>query len=188
MKNINLLPWREERRRVRDRQILVSAVLVVVLCVTGVSSAYSYYQILQHNQENRNQYLMTEMEKLDEQIKTIRGLEEKKASFIARMKIIQGLQKIRNDTVRMFENMVLALPEGVYFDSMVKKDKQLEFKGVAESNSKVSDLMDRLDDSDWFGTPDLNVLNVIAGQGTLLSQFDIRVAQQDWESGQGEVQ
>ena len=178
MTGINLLPWREERRRAKDKQLLTTAVLIWVLCVVSVFGAYSYLELLKDGQKKRNSYLNTEISKLDEKIKEINRLRAQKDNLIARMEVIQSLQRERTQVVHLLDDMVRKLPDGVYFDTVVKKGKSIGFKGTAQSNARVSNLMDRLDSSDWFDNPNLNVINVTPSQGVRLSQFDLKVSQQ----------
>ena len=165
MNGVNLLPWREERRAARDRQMLVSALLVWVLCVLAVFGAYSYFQILQDNQKERNNYLNLEIRKLDQRIKEINKLRARKDNLIARMEVIQNLQRERTQVVQLFDDMVRKLPDGVYFNTMEKKGRTFGFTGTAQSNARVSNLMNRLDSSDWFANPNLKVINVTPSQG-----------------------
>lgn len=186
MNGINLLPWREERRRARDRQMLSSSVLIWILCCTVVFGGYSYLNLLQDNQRDRNRYLTDEINKLNEKIKEINGLRERKDSLIARMEVIQNLQRQRTQVVYLFDDMVRKLPDGIYFDSLEKKGQRISFKGTAQSNARVSSLMDRLDSSDWFSDPDLSVINVAPTQGVRLSQFDLKISQRKTLRGKPE--
>jgi type IV pilus assembly protein PilN len=177
MKGINLLPWREERRHARDRRMLSSAVLIWIFCVASVFGGYSYLQVLKKNQNQRNGYLTTEIKKLDKKIKEIKRLQTQKENLIARMEVIQNLQRERTQVVQIFDNIVRKLPDGVYFDSMNKKSRRFSFNGTAQSNARVSNLMESLASSSWFNDPDLSVINVAPSEGVRLSQFKLGVSQ-----------
>lgn len=179
MKGINLLPWREERRHVRDRQMLSSAVLIWIICAATVFGGYSYLQVLEKNQNQRNEYLTVEIEKLDKKIKEIKSLQAKKQKLIARMEVIQNLQRERTQVVQIFDSIVRKLPDGIYFDSMNKKSRRFSFNGTAQSNARVSNLMDSLSSSSWFYDPNLSVINVAPSQGVRLSQFKLGVTQRE---------
>jgi len=188
MNGINLLPWREERRRLRDRQMLSSAILIWMLCGCVVFGGYWYLGLLQDNQKSRNSYLTSEIKKLDKKIKEINKLRAQKDDLIARMEVIQNLQRQRTQVVHLFDDMVRKLPDGVYFDTLVKKGRSFRFQGTAQSNARVSNLMDKLDSSNWFANPNLSVINVTPAQGVRLSQFDLRVSQQKQKAESSENQ
>ena len=177
MDGINLLPWREEKRRARDRQIVTGAFVIWILCGVTVFGSYSYLKLLQDNQKGRNNYLTAEIKKLDKAIKEIKTLQRQKANLVARMQVIQNLQRQRNQVVQIFEDIVRKLPEGVYFDRLNKKGLNFSFTGTAQSNARVSNLMENLGSSSWFNDPNLNVINVEPSEGVRLSQFSLGVKQ-----------
>ena len=177
MKGINLLPWREEKRQARDKQMLASAIIIWVLSAAVVFGGYSYLQVLKNNQNTRNAYLNTEIKKLDKKIKEVKQLQRRKDNLIARMEVIQNLQRQRTQVVRIFDDIVRKLPDGVYFDTLNKKSRRFNFTGTAQSNARVSNLMDSLGSSDWFHRPQLSVINVAPSKGVRLSQFNLGVSQ-----------
>ncbi len=173
--DINLLPWREEQRRFRDIQMMVLAIIVWVACVVLVGMSVYYIQSKQENQKTRNNYLKTENSKLDEQLKEVKELKSKKDNMVARMEVIQNLQRKRNQIVHLFDDIVRKLPEGVYFQVLTKHANQIAIEGTAQSNARVSQLMNDLDSSEWFTKPDLNVITVKASESVRLSQFQLNV-------------
>ena len=160
MANINLLPWREERR-----QELKQAFLVVVVHMT-VNSAIE-------GQQSRNNYLQKHISELDQQVNEIRELEKKKQELLDRMKVIQELQGNRPIIVRIFDEMVRSLPDGVYYRELERKLNVIQLKGVAESNNRISSLMRRVDKSDWFSGPNLNAVKAAPNFGEQASEFSL---------------
>lgn len=182
MTQINLLPWREMRRREQDRKILTMAVGVWVLMGLLVFYGHLHVTGLIEHQNERNKYLQTKIAELDEQIKEINELKRRKADLIARMEVIQELQRNRTQIVHVFDDLVRKLPEGVYLTNLEKKGNRITLKGLAQSNARVSALMRNLDSSPWFANPDLDVIDVRPREGTRISQFTLRVNQQGSES------
>lgn len=178
MNGINLLPWREERRLAKDRQMLSAAIMIWIFCGVAIFAGHTYLGHLQNNQKDRNTYLTNEIAKLDEKIKEINRLRAQKQNLIARMEVIQNLQRERTQVVQLLDDMVRKLPDGVFFETVAKQGTKFSFTGTAQSNARVSSLMDRLDSSDWFANPDLKVINITPSQGVRLSQFDLKVNQQ----------
>lgn len=186
--NVNLLPWREERRRQRDRRMLANGVLIWVLCGVVVFSGFSFLKNKQNYQEKRNQYLSGEISKLDIKIKEIKTLRRQKENLLVRMEVIQNLQRERRKVVHLFDDIVRKLPEGVYYRTLAKKKNNFILNGTAQSNARVSDLMNKLDSSEWFANPNLNVIDVTPRQGVRLSQFKLRISEQKNQDKQyGEV-
>lgn len=176
---INLLPWREIRRQEQDRQLLSASIGAWLL--TGLIVFYGWYYMngLIEHQNKRNDYLKSEIAQLDKKIEEINKLKERKQALIARMEIIQQLQQDRTQIVHVFDDLVRKLPKGVYLTGLAKKNKQITLKGTAQSNARVSHLMNNLDSSDWFTNPNLDIVNAQDQGGSRVSQFTVRVNEQD---------
>lgn len=176
--NINLLPWREERQRLRDRKMMANGVLIWVLCGVVVFSGLTFLKNKQAYQETRNEYLSGEIRKLDKKIEEIKTLRAKKENLLVRMQVIQNLQRERRKVVHLFDDIVRKLPEGVYYTTLSKKKKNFNLDGTAQSNARVSDLMNKLDASDWFANPSLSVIDVRPREGVRLSQFKLKISEE----------
>lgn len=158
MPSINLLPWREERRKVRQQTFQMRLVLAVVVAIVvlilwwlGLSSAIS-------NQNERNAYLTDQIKLIDKQITDIKTLQQKKAQMLARMNIIEQLQASRMAAVHLFDQLVKTLPAGVYLTQVAQNGGQLTIQGVAESSARVSTYMRNIDASAWMSDPNLQVV------------------------------
>jgi len=165
MPRINLLPWREGQRKERKLAFLVA--LGVAALAAGVASfaAYLLYGSMIESQEHRNQQLRVEIKTLDKQIEEINNLEVAKQKFIARMEIIEKLQRSRPEIVHVFDEIVRTLPEGVYLTGVKQTDKRLKFDGVAQSSTRVSSFMRNLDGSQWLRNPELEVVQTTKASG-----------------------
>lgn len=129
-------------------------------------------------QNNRNRFLKTEIGNLEEQIKEVNQIKKRKESMLARMEIIQQLQRNRTQIVHVFDDMVRKLPKGVSFTKLSKKANTLTLTGLAQSNARISALMNNLDSSDWFTNPSLEVINIKPKDGNRISKFTLKLTEQ----------
>ena len=106
-----------------------------------------------------------EIRTLDKQIEEINDLETAKQRFIARMDIIEKLQRSRPEIVHVFDEIVRTLPEGVYLTAVKQTDKRLKFEGIAQSSTRVSSFMRNLDGSQWLRNPELEVVQTSKTSG-----------------------
>ena len=151
---INLLPHREiaNKRRKEVFQMAMFGALLAGLLAAAV--VFSIYQALIGSQQERNSYLKSEISQLDNQIKDIQGLEEKINSLKARQKSVEDLQADRNLPVYLFSDITQLLPEGVYITSMKQTGLNVEVKGSAQSNERVSEVLRNISNgSPWFTKP-----------------------------------
>lgn len=172
---LNLLPWREMRRREQDRQLLTIAVGAWLLMGVIVFYAHVHVSALIETQNKRNEFLTQEIAKVEEQIKEIAELKKRRQDLLARMNVIQQLQADRTRVVRVFDELVQRLPEGIYFSSLKQSGTDLALSGVAQSNARVSALMRNLASSSWFSDPELEVINVKQRGSDRVSEFSVKV-------------
>lgn len=159
MARINLLPWRERLREERKREFLNILVGVLIIAAGLIFLVDRYFRSEINTQLARNNFIKTEIQQLDEQVSEINQLQQQKQEIRARMNVIQDLQGSRPVIVRIFDELVRTLPTGVYFTRLARESDQLTIVGVAESYSKLTELMRRLDASEWFRDPDLRIIS-----------------------------
>lgn len=179
MAKINLLPWRQEQRKEQLRQFVTILILSLVLVLVGVAAVYAQYSRLIGTQNSRNQYLQKHIHEVEKQIKEINDLAAKKERLLARMEIIQRLQRNRPEVVRLFDELVRIMPDGVYLTSFKQQGTKLFMTGVAQSNARVSALMRNIDQSEWLANPQLVVIE--SGKSGESRKFTLR-AQQKFKS------
>lgn len=173
---INLLPHREERRK-RSRQHF--ATVSGGTAIIGIALAflmYQYYERQISTQSDRNNFLATEIKKLDKDIAEINELRNQIQALLARKQIIETLQADRAQTVHLLEQMVRQMPEGVYLKSMRQTSQKVHIVGYAQSNARVSTLMRNIEASPWLDKPLLvEVKAASTADKKRVSQFDMYV-------------
>ena len=118
MPRINLLPWREDERKKRQRDFMISlGAAFVAAIVATAGTIFAYSQMIDY-QQSRNLRLESEIVELDKSISEIDGLEKQKERLLARMEIIEQLQRSRPEIVHLFDEVTRQLPEGVYLTAM----------------------------------------------------------------------
>jgi len=159
MTRINLLPWRETRRLEKNKDFYKTLGLCMVLACGAGFAGFKYAEDKVNFQTKRNNRLNTEIALLQTELKAIRALEETKNDLLSRMEIIQQLQAKRPQIVHTFHEIASRIPDGIYLTAMKQQgEKRLELQGRAESNARVSALMRRMDQSDFFRNPKLDVI------------------------------
>ena len=187
MPSINLLPWRQELRQRRRKEFLVGLGAAIGLACLVTLLAHMMVSSMIDAQKRRNELLTAEIAELDKAIEQILALEEQKSRMIARMEVIDTLQSSRPEVVKLFDQMVSTLPEGVYLTSVKQSGKKLEFNGVAQSSTRVSAFMRNIDSSEALSAPELKVIQTgrDAGPGaqfTLFAQQRAAAAEEDASS------
>lgn len=177
MARINLLPWREELRRQQRLEFLaISGACAVIAAIVWLGVHLFVKGEISH-QESRNRFIETEIVMLDKKIKEIDELEQKKERLISRMRAIETLQSSRPLIVRVFDELVRVLPDGVYVKEITQQDRRVTIRGVAQSNARVSTLMRNVESSEWLTKPTLNVIQAQTEDGQRIAEFTLVVEQ-----------
>jgi type IV pilus assembly protein PilN len=158
MRRINLLPWREQQRRERKMAFGVGVAAALLGAVMCAVAAYLWAGAMVSDQRDRNQRLKSEIARLDQQIEEINSLEQQKLKFIARMQIIEKLQRSRPEIVHVFDTLAHMIPEGAYLTEVSQVERRLKIRGVAQSSTRVSAFMRNIDASQWLVNPELEVV------------------------------
>ena len=165
MPRINLLPWRDAQRKERKLAFLVALGVAALAAGVTAFAAYLLYGSMIEGQQRRNNELRVAIKTLDKEIEEINSLESAKQKFIARMEIIEKLQRSRPEIVHVFDEIVHTLPEGVYLTSVKQNGMRLKFEGIAQSSTRVSSFMRNIDGSQWLRNPELEVVQTSKGSG-----------------------
>jgi len=175
MARINLLPWREERRKARQKEFIGMLGLAVVAGVLLSVLIVSFYSGRISTQTARNEFLRGEITKVDAQIKEIEALDQKKSKLLARKEVIEKLQSNRSQMVHLFDSLVRTIPDGVALTGIKQEGDILTLSGRSQSNARVSTYMRNLESSGWMTNPDLNVIEAKEGNAGLPYEFNLKV-------------
>lgn len=158
MPRINLLPWREAERKERQQRFLIALVAAALGAGVTTFAIHLLYTAMIDAQHARNELLQTQIQHLDQQIGKINTLQKTERQFIARMQVIEHLQRSRPQIVHVFDQIVKTVPDGLYLTEVVEKGDHIRFTGVAQSSTRVSDFMRNIDSSQWLTNAQLEVI------------------------------
>ena len=181
MPHINLLPWRAELRKRRNKEFGVLAFVVAAIMAAVVAGVDWHFQQRIDFQKERNAFLTEQIASLNKKIEEIQELDREKERLLARMRIIQQLQSSRPEIVRLVDSIVDTLPDGVFYTAVTQKGFAINLLGVAQSNARVSSLMRKLESSELFENPNLVEIKASSdpdiSSGSKLSRFNLNVTQ-----------
>lgn len=166
MPRINLLPWRENLRKQRQRAFVKHAVMIFALSVGGVILGHIAIQGQIDEQERRNAFLNQTIAELDRQIEEIKALKETRANLVARMEVIERLQQTRSYVVHAFDELVRTVPDGIVLTKVsLKDDKLLEINGVSDTAARVADYLRNINRAQWLSNASIVGSGILAQDG-----------------------
>jgi type IV pilus assembly protein PilN len=186
MMRINLLPWREARRKAQRQHLGVLGGLVAVLGLLIVGAVHLTIAGYISNQSDRNEYLKRENTRLDKEIEEIRKLKTEIAALLARKQIIERLQADRAQAVYLLQELVQQVPDGIYLKQIKQTGLKVNLTGYSQSNARVSTLMRNFAGSPYLENPELVEIKAVTVSNKRVSEFNMNVSlkrQQTEEAG-----
>ena len=175
---VNLLAWRDELRQRRQRSFVIGSALAASLAGAMVFAGVQVYDGQIGAQKQRNNFLSTEIARVEKQITEIESLHTLRGQLVDRMQVIQDLQGRRSGIVYVFDNLVTSLVDGSYYTSLNRTGDRIQLEGRAENNNRISNLMRSIEASAWFKDP--NLTQVVAQKtGSLPNVFSLNVSLDD---------
>ena len=172
---INLLPHRAARRKAQQQQFFVLVGMTIGLAAAIVVAVHTFFAGRIEAQVERNKYLESEIVLLDKQIDEIKKLKEQTQALLARKRVVESLQTNRTETVRLLDQLVRQLPDGVYLKTVKQNGQRVNVVGYATSNARVSTLMRNFEASPWLESPSLLEIKAVTVDNTPLNEFNLNV-------------
>jgi type IV pilus assembly protein PilN len=195
MARINLLPWREEARKERQRQFLYSLMGTLVLGAILVLIIGLFFDQRISYQEARNQQIQIEINRLQQRINRIAELEKTRDRLLSRKQIIESLQASRSLTVELLDKLAKTIPVGVTLATVRQQGSNLTLMGTSQSNARVSAYLQSLEEMDLFVKPELQYVRTAKKSTNRVEpyEFSIRVKldnkkKKDADSGEDSVE
>ena len=172
---INLLPYREERRKAQRKHLAVLAGMVAALAVAIVILIHGIIAGYIAIQTDRNDFLKKENAGLDKEIAEIRKLKDEIAALLARKQVIERLQSDRAQAVYLLDQMVRQVPDGIYLKAVKQQGQKVFLNGYAQSNARVSTLMRNFTSSPHLENPELIEIKSATVNSKRVSEFTMNV-------------
>lgn len=175
MAYINLLPWREEAEKAKQREYFTILTAIALAAFAIVFIVNQFYQMRIDDQNIRNQFLKNEIQTLDLRIAKIKSLNEKKKELEKRTSVVEQLQRSRNVGTQVLDEIAKVVPNGIYLTRLEKQDNTLNIVGKSESNNHLANMIREIESSDLFEDAILESITSNDAQSKLLSDFKMRV-------------
>lgn len=176
MARINLLPWREEARRERQRQFLYSLMGTLVLGAILVLIVGMFFDQRITHQESRNQQIQVEINRLEQRIARIAELERTRDRLLSRKQIIESLQASRSLTVELLDKLAKTIPVGITLTNVRQQGNNLTLLGTSQSNARVSAYLQSLEEMDLFVRPELQYVRAAQNPPTPIETYEFAIS------------
>jgi type IV pilus assembly protein PilN len=176
MIRINLLPHRAAKRALKKREFGLLLAFTAILAATAWFFGKLYLDEQIASQQRKNDLLVAENKKLDGQIEEIKKLKDQTAQLLARKQVVETLQVNRGASVKLLDQMVRQMPDGVYLKSIKQTGTKVNMIGLAQSNARVSTLMRNLESSPYLASAELVEIKAVTERNQRLNEFSLNIS------------
>ena len=173
MIRINLLPHREEKRKLRQKQFGVLAGISFAVALALGAIIYLVIDQAVQIQKARNKYLNDEITKLDKQIDEIKKIREETQALLSKKQVVESLQSNRSEPVQLLDQLLRQLPEGLYIKSVKQIGTKINVSGYAQSNARVSAFMRNIQASPYLENPNLVEIKAVEVNKQRANEFSM---------------
>ena len=154
--SINLLPWREAKRR--HHQLRFIWLIVGCVAFTGLIqwSAGSFVDYQQREQHQRLGFLQAHIANLDFKLRQLKEVEQEHGALLTRLRVVEELQAERNKTTQLMNVLPTLIPKGVYVDKIKMNGHQIAMSGISDTTSRLATMLDRLENSAWLNNVEMH--------------------------------
>jgi type IV pilus assembly protein PilN len=171
MAKINLLPWREELRKIKQRQFNIMLGFSALAGILFAALIFMYYSGQVSGQQKRNELLRAEIVAVEVKIKEIEELDKRKLDLLNRKNVIEELQGKRYEMVKLFTALAKTIADGAQITGLNQTGSDLTITGRAQSSARVSSYMKNIMSSNVISQPDLTVIEARGGDRSLPYEF-----------------
>jgi type IV pilus assembly protein PilN len=175
MARINLLPWREELRRERQRQFMMMLLATAILGVVLVFMVGTIYNQKIAHQQTRNGVISAQIAILETRIARIHELERTRGRLVSRKQVIEQLQASRSMTVELLDKLAKTIPVGLTLGTVTQQGMALTLTGSSQSNARVSAYLKSLEDNDLFLRPELSIVKTAPNPAFVTEPYDFTI-------------
>ena len=153
---INLLPYREEIKQRKQQQFKILMLGAFAVGLGLVAATYLGIDNAISNQEGRNNFLQTEIDRLDRELGEIDKLQQEKEAFLAKKLKVEELQEKRYQAAYILDSLNTLTPDNTYLTALeAESPTSYKISGHAISDNKIAVMMRSLPSTGIFLQPEL---------------------------------
>lgn len=173
MININLVPYRVKLKEDRKKKVFAGIVGVIVATAGLLFLGNSIITDQIQDQTSANSYLKATVSQLNNKVSSISKLKVIRQRLIDRSVLIEKLESKRSMSVRIFNELPLITPSGVYIKSFSQVGSVVQVDGYSLSNQYVANFMRNIQGSKIFANPVLEYTSHSVVKGQKLYDFSM---------------
>ena len=174
MADINLLPWRQEKRGHDKRTFIIEFLIAIAIILFLIVLIHINYSKKLNRQLRHNDLLQKEIRALTLKITEIKKFRQINEVLGKQIDTLQTLQYQRYQIVTLFNAITQLMPKGIVLSQMKLGNNKVSLKGQASTHLQISELIKKIDTSKQLNTPTLSDITTLpTTEGTKVTKFQL---------------
>lgn len=182
MKQINLLPWREEARQIKKVNFGISAAFFSTIAIIFLVVMHINLSKKINQQRKTNSVIQLTLDKEKTRLSGMESKNQERKNFNEKLNQISNLMKGNYEIIALFNDLAAISVPNINVQSLEINNNDIVFNGEAVSDKDITLFMQMLSKSKHLSQPVLSKIS--NNEETGARQFRIAVDQKDRESNE----
>ncbi|MFC5078803.1 Fimbrial assembly protein (PilN) [Vibrio thalassae] len=145
MSTINLLPWREHKRRYHRQRCILLLTCAVLFGYLISALIERYLAAEMTRQLQRLDYLQHAISEQRQKVNRLSDVMTQYEEFDDRLEYIKTLQLKRSKTTAVMNLIPMLVPQGVYIDKIRMRGDRFKLSGISENTALLAQMLERFE-------------------------------------------
>lgn len=165
MMEVNLLPWREKKKRQQIKTFVYLAVSSILAAVFFIICIKFLYANTNDFEQEQIALLNIAIASVGSEITALQQTNTNNAEVLNTLQYINRLQKQRTQVATIFNKIPDLIPDGIYLTALEKRGNTVSISGLAESHKLIAVVITSINHSDTFTDPELKDISLNPKEG-----------------------
>jgi type IV pilus assembly protein PilN len=178
MVQINLLPYREQARQVKQVRLGILMACCAGLALVLVVFVHIYFRSIINDQNKINAYLQSQIDQSQIDLTTLKEKKMSQVNLIAQLHYLMNLRVTSYQAVRLMNMLATATPKNVILEKILRGNNEVIIAGQADSDTEVTIFMKNIAAQPGFKQPVLTGITSQQGPTGDERHFQLKVEEQ----------
>lgn len=168
MTQINLLPWREQRRLDNNKQFAILICLSFILSALAAATVWGYLYQAKQSLSLANDYLSEHSATLQTKLQQQQQLAERQQQVSSQLNQVEHLAQQQTHLVSLWSDMSVIVPHTIYLTYLNREQDVILFRGKSRQSSEVSKVVNQLQLNEALQQVEIKLLKNIESKSPAL--------------------
>ena len=157
---INLLPWRELKRKKQQQQLLLLFSALAIVLIIGLLGCYLFLKTEIHQQQAVYNKIKKQSIAIRSKQKSLVKINNEITYFQQQLTAIKILQQHKQQFITILKELATSLPHTIYLSELSGSEQDIKITGIAKNHAAISEFSHNLSKLNWCAKPLIGKVHV----------------------------